>query len=150
MTVDRSGDANYCDLSINVASTDNITEGGIFTSASDENADIPGLQRAFTVTTSCTGDNLFVRLYAGEGADPNQYGPALVTNNSGTVVGENTVFTSELTLVDGIWNVCVDLGDEGSERKGTACYTVAAASIVDATAIDFEREFPRQQQLRER
>ena len=56
---------------INVTSPDNIADGGIFTSASDENADIAGLQRAFTVTTSCTGDNLYVRLFAGEGADPN-------------------------------------------------------------------------------
>ena len=80
---------------------------------------LPGLQRAFTVTTSCTGDNLYVRLYAGEGADPNQYGPAIATNNAGTVVGENTSFSlTDVTLVDGIWNVCADLRDNGHRAQG--------------------------------
>ena len=151
VTVDRSGGDNFCDLSINVTSPDNIADGGIFTSASDENADTAGLQRAFTVTTSCTGDNLYVRLFAGEGADPNQYSE-IATNDAGTVVGENTSFSlTDVTLVDGIWNVCADLRETGTERKGTACYTVAAASIVDATPpLISNANFRRQQQLRER
>ena len=50
------------------------------------------------------------------------------------MVGENTSFSlTDVTLVDGIWNVCADLRETGTERKGTACYTVAASSIVDTT-----------------
>ena len=136
VTVDRSQTEGFCDVTIATVSPDNIAEGGIFTSASDENAELEGLQRGFVVTTTCTGDGLFVRLYAGEGEDPNDYGTAIATNEAGVAADGGTTFTlSDVTLVDGIWNVCAELRGEGAdaEKRGSACYTVAGGSIVDTT-----------------